>query len=51
MSISEAQTRKERIDPLLKRTGWRSEYIKEEINSVKSNFKTNEYTNDKTGQV
>lgn len=49
MNLSEAQTRKERIDPLLKRTGWRSEYIKEEINSVKSNFKINEYTNDKTG--
>jgi len=44
MSLSEEQIRKEKIDPVLERTGWRKEYIKEEINSVKSNFKTKEYT-------
>lgn len=44
MDLSEAQTRKDKIDPLLKKVGWRTEYIKEEVNSVKSNFKTKEYT-------
>ncbi|MDO8870545.1 MAG: DEAD/DEAH box helicase family protein [Methanobacteriaceae archaeon] len=37
--ISEHKTRKEYIDPLLERTGWLDKYIKEEVNSVKSNFK------------
>ncbi|MFA0846883.1 MAG: DEAD/DEAH box helicase family protein [Methanobacterium formicicum] len=37
--ISEFRTRKQFIDPELKREGWTSKYIKEEVNSVKSNFK------------
>ncbi|MDP3034194.1 MAG: restriction endonuclease subunit R, partial [Methanobacteriaceae archaeon] len=41
--ISEHKTRKEYIDPLLKRTGWLEKYIKEEVNSVKSNFKNKNF--------
>jgi len=37
--IDEHQTRKKCIDPVLKQRGWLEKYIKEEINSVKSNFK------------
>lgn len=48
MDLSEAQTRKDKIDPLLKKVGWKTEYIKEEVNCVKSNFKTKEYTSDKS---
>jgi len=36
--ISENQTRKELIDPLLAKMGWLKKYIKEEVNSVKSDF-------------
>ncbi|MDD3160189.1 MAG: DEAD/DEAH box helicase family protein [Candidatus ainarchaeum sp.] len=36
---SEFLTRKKMIDPQLKEVGWKKEYIKEEINSVKSDFK------------
>jgi type I restriction enzyme R subunit len=36
--ISENQTRKQLIDPLLAKMGWLNKYIKEEVNSVKSNF-------------
>lgn len=42
-SMSEKQTREELIDEALKRTGWKKEYIKEEVNSIKSNFRTKEY--------
>jgi len=45
--MDEAETRKEKIGPVLKRVGWLKEYIKEEVNSVKSNFKTKEYSFDK----
>src|SRR3989344_4262042 len=48
MDLNEAETRNEKIDPLLKRVGWGEESIKEEVNSVKSNFKTREYNRDKT---
>jgi len=43
--LSEAQTRKDLIDPILERAGWKisSKYVREEINPVKSNFKTKEY--------
>ena len=41
--LSEKETRNKIIDPILARTGWKKEYIKEEVNSVKSNFKTKEY--------
>lgn len=37
--LSEFKTRKQYIDPELKKTGWLPKYIKEEVNSVKSNFK------------
>jgi type I restriction enzyme R subunit len=36
--ISENQTRKQLIDPLLAKMGWLKKYIKEEVNSVKSDF-------------
>ncbi len=43
--ISEAQTRKDHINPVLERVGWKvgGQYVKEEINPVKSNFLTKEY--------
>ena len=43
--LSEDQTRKQLIDPVLERVGWRvkGNYIKEENNPVKSNYKTKEY--------
>ena len=47
MHLSEAETRKDKIDPLLKRVGWQKEYIKEEINPVKSDFKRKEYVSNK----
>ncbi|MFA5953339.1 MAG: DEAD/DEAH box helicase family protein [Candidatus Pacearchaeota archaeon] len=44
-NLSEKETRKELIDPILERTGWKvkGHYVKEEINPVKSNFLTKEY--------
>ncbi len=47
--ISEAETRKQKIDPMLIKTGWKSEYIKEEINPVKSKFKSKEYIGREAG--
>jgi len=43
MDLSEKETREQKIDPLLKEAGWKEEYIKKEINSVKSDFKSKEY--------
>ena len=39
--LSETETRKTLIDPILERVGWKIDgpYVKEEVNSVKSNFK------------
>ncbi len=37
-SINEHQTRKEFIDPVLLKIGWIDKYIKEEVNSIKSDF-------------
>ncbi|MDP2766561.1 MAG: helicase-related protein, partial [Candidatus Methanoperedens sp.] len=37
-SINELQTRKELIDPVLRKMGWIDKYIKQEVNSVKSDF-------------
>ncbi len=53
--MNEKQTRLELIDKQLKNVGWNKRYIKEEVNSVKSNFKTKEYilsqgTNDNSGR-
>ncbi|WP_440952211.1 hypothetical protein [Methanococcoides sp. FTZ1] len=36
--INEFRTRKEIIDPLLKKQNWYPKYIKEEVNTVKSDF-------------
>jgi len=42
--MDEKQTREQLIDKQLKSVGWLKKYIKEEVNSVKSKFKTKEYT-------
>jgi len=39
--LTEYITRKKYIAPLLKSRGWLRSYIKEEVNSVKSDFKNN----------
>ena len=44
MDLSEKETREKVINPQLKSVGWTKEYIKEEVNSVKSNFKKRDYT-------
>ena len=51
MKLSEEQTRKKLIDPVLERVGWRigSHYVKEEINPVKSNFLTKEFVGREAG--
>ncbi|MDR3062832.1 MAG: DEAD/DEAH box helicase family protein [Methanobrevibacter sp.] len=41
--INEDETRKKYIDPLLENLGWKSRYVKEELNPVKSNFKNKDY--------
>lgn len=41
--ISEHQTRKKIIDPELEKKGWIKKYIKEEVNTVKSNFGKKDY--------
>ena len=45
MRLTEAETRKNIIDPTLERVGWKigGHYVKEEINPIKSNFKTKEF--------
>lgn len=52
--INERRTRKEHIDPALERAGWHWEYIKEEVNSVKSDFVNHKYVhfdgNPQTGE-
>jgi type I restriction enzyme R subunit len=42
--MDEKQTREQLIDKQLESVGWLENYFKEEVNSVKSNFKTKEYT-------
>lgn len=42
-TLSESETRRDLIDPILERVGWKKEYIVDEPNSVKSNFKTKEF--------
>ena len=37
--LPESRTRKQYIDPVLKKQGWRDKHVKEEVNSVKSDFK------------
>ncbi len=41
--LSEKETRQEIIDPQLADAGWLKRYVKEEVNSLKSNFKTKDY--------
>ncbi|CAG0978410.1 MAG: DEAD/DEAH box helicase family protein [Candidatus Methanoperedens sp.] len=41
--INENQTRKKLIDPDLKKMGWLLKYIKEEVNSIKSDFKNKNF--------
>lgn len=41
--MDEKQTRTELIDKQLKSVGWLQKYVKEEVNSVRSNFKNKEY--------
>jgi type I restriction enzyme R subunit len=41
--MNEKQTREQLIDKQLKAVGWLKSYIKEEVNSIKSNFKRKEY--------
>ncbi|MCH8519867.1 MAG: DEAD/DEAH box helicase family protein [Nanoarchaeota archaeon] len=41
--FTEKQTREELIDKALRKSSWLHKYIKEEVNSVKSNFKTKEF--------
>ena len=44
MDLSEKETREKIIDPWLNDTaGWREDYIKREVNSIKSDFKTGSY--------
>lgn len=43
MDLSEKETREKIIDPVLFDAGWRDEYIKREVNSVKSDFKVHKY--------
>src|SRR3989344_5258201 len=51
MRLSEAETRKKLIDPILERVGWRvgGHYVKEEVNPVKSKFITKEYIGREAG--
>ena len=42
-SIDENKTREIYIDPALKRSGWLNKYIKQEVNSVKSDFNAKEF--------
>ncbi|MEM4605946.1 MAG: DEAD/DEAH box helicase family protein [Candidatus Pacearchaeota archaeon] len=44
MNLSEKETREQYIDPFLRKEGWRDEYIKKEVNSLKSNFKKKIYS-------
>ena len=41
--INEHKTRKEHIDPELKKMGWLRKYIKEEVNTVKSDFNRKQF--------
>jgi len=43
MDLSERETREKIIDPLLHDAGWKEEYIRREINSIKSDFKLKRY--------
>ena len=40
VDLSEKETREQYIDPILEKEEWKEEYLKKEINSINSNFKT-----------
>lgn len=43
VDLSEKETREQYTDPILEKEGWKKEYIKREVNSIRSNFKTKKY--------
>jgi len=43
VNLSEKETREKYIDPILHDEGWIRDYVKKEVNSVKSNFKTKQF--------
>ena len=43
MDLSGKETREKIIDPWLKSEDWRDEYIKTEVNSIKSDFRIRKY--------
>ena len=51
VNLSEKETRKKVIDPILERVGWKvkGSYVKEEVNPIKSNFQTKEYVGIEAG--
>jgi len=51
VDLSEKETRERIIDPwLIEDAGWRSEYIKREVNSIKSDFRVGNYELKKTDE-
>ncbi len=51
MNLTEVETRKKLIDPVLERVGWKvgGHYVKEEVNPVKSKFQAKEYIGREAG--
>ena len=47
VDLSEKETREQVINPILKRVGWNRECVKEELNPVKSKFKSKDFYFDK----
>jgi type I restriction enzyme R subunit len=50
MELSEKQTRERIIDPYLHDANWKEEFIKREVNSIKSDFKIKKYEPYKEGE-
>ncbi len=50
LDLSEKETREQIIDKELYGVGWKEDYIKREVNSLKSDFKTKKYTPQKNDQ-
>lgn len=51
VKLSEKETREQLINPILERVGWKvkGSYVKEEVNSIKSDFKTKEFKHPEDG--
>ncbi|MBI2971765.1 MAG: DEAD/DEAH box helicase family protein [Candidatus Aenigmarchaeota archaeon] len=49
VDLSEKQTREQYIDSRLEELGWKEQYVKKEVNSKATNFKTKKYVFLKTG--